>query len=266
MGSWVRGFTSGGLAIALAAGVVVAAPVAHSQDADALVLNVTTSNGTTYGQGAAYWCDDTDAADDTPTSSTNPCNFATKADPLKLMYPQSIGATVFTDSSNAATLSVSGSCAVGTSPADASNPPASAPVQVAAGSNVYVTALAGSGKCVMTGTTPGGGSLAPGTFTYTINLIPGDQNVNSPLQMPKRMTVNQRFRVKGVDPQPTNAGQVISWQVLRSSRGNCRLTELTSGAVVLRAISRGRCRLQATAPAVAGEWNAFVQQFTVPIR
>lgn len=264
MSGVTRGFTAVGAAIALGAGLVIAAPVAHSQDPDAITLNVMSLNDDTYGMGAVYWCNDADAPNNDNCIGYNPPKQTVDLDARK-----SIVATLFTSSSNPASFSATGACSVGTSQPDPSGPTESGPVQVQAGGDLYLTATGGGGQCVMTGTTSGGGSLVPGTYTYTVSLQAADQQVTSPvqtLQMPKRMKVGQRFRVKGVDPQVTNAGQQISWRVLPRSRDNCRLTELTSGAVVLRARSRGTCRIQATAPGVPGEWNRFVQQFSVPIR
>lgn len=258
---------SAGAAIAMAGSLLVAAPQANAQDADSITLNVASVGDQTFGVGSVYWCDDTDAANYNPMSSTNSCNFATKDDPLKLSYQESIAATVFTASNTNETVdfSVTGNCAVGSDEFDPSSTP-STTAQVAAGGNVYVTALTGSGQCVMTGATPGGGSLVPGSYTYTINLVPADQQPSANLPSRKRMRVGQRLRLQGADGIQTNAGQDISWRVLKRSRDNCRVIERKNGAAVLRATSRGQCRVVARAPGVAGEWNRFSQRITIRVR
>lgn len=234
---------------------------------DSITLNVASFKGQTYNSGVSYWCDDTDAANYDPTSSTSVCNFATKDDPLDLPFQQSISATVFTASNTSETVnfSVTGNCAVGSSAFDPTATPATS-AQVQAGDDVYLTALSGTGQCVMTGTTPGTASLSPGTYTYTINLVGADQQPNATLPSRKRMRVGQRLRLQGADGIQTNAGQDISWRVLRRSRDNCRVIERKNGSAVLRATSRGRCQVVARAPGVANEWNRFAQRITIRVR
>jgi len=258
---------SAGVAAAMMVSLLVAAPPANAQDADSITLNVASVGDQTFGAGSVYWCNDTDAANYNPMSSTNSCNFATKDDPLKLPYQESIAATVFTASNVNETVnfSVTGNCAVGSNEFDPSGTPTTT-AQVAAGGNVYVTALQGSGQCVMTGATPGGGSLAPGTYNYTINLVRADQQPSATLPSRKRMRVGQRLRLQGPDGIQTNAGQDISWRVLRRSRDNCRIIERRNGAVVLRATSRGKCRVVARAPGIANEWNRFAQRINIRVR
>jgi len=223
---------------------------------DAITLNVAALGDQSYGVGAVYWCDDQDA----------PCGFSSPPkNPVQLPYQESIKATLFTSSNNPANFSVTGNCAVGSNEFDPSSTPTTT-AQVAAGGNVYVTALTGSGQCVMTGTTPGGGSLVPGSYTYTIDLVPADQQPNATLPSRKRMRVGQRLRLQGADGIQTNAGQDISWRVLKRSRDNCRVIERKNGAAVLRATSRGQCRVVARAPGVASEWNRFSQRITIRVR
>jgi len=258
---------SAGVAAAMMVSLLAAAPPTNAQDADSITLNVASVGNQTFGAGSVYWCNDTDAANYNPMSSTNSCNFATKDDPLKLPYRESIAATVFT-ASNAnenVDFSVTGNCAVGSDEFDPSGTPTTT-AQVAAGGNVYVTALQGSGQCVMTGTTSGGSSLAPGTYNYTIDLVPADQQPSASLPSRKRMRVGQRLRLQGPDGIQTNAGQDISWRVLRRSRDNCRVIERSNGSAVLRATSRGRCRVVARAPGIANEWNRFVQRINIRVR
>lgn len=234
---------------------------------DSITLNVASFKGQTYNAGASYWCDDTDAANYDPTSSTSVCNFATKDDPLDLPFQQSISATVFTASNTSETVnfSVTGNCAVGSSAFDQTATPATS-AQVQAGDDVYLTALSGTGQCVMTGTTPGTASLSPGSYTYTVNLALADQQPNAALPKRKRMRVGQRLRLQGADGIQTNAGQTVSWRVLKRSRDNCRVIERKNGSAVLRATSRGQCRVVARAPGVANEWNGFTQRITIRVR
>lgn len=223
---------------------------------DAITLNVAALGDQTYGMGAVYWCDDADA----------PCGFSSPPDnPVKVPYQESIKATLFTSSNNPATFSVTGNCAVGSDEFDPNSTPTTT-AQVAAGGNVYVTALQGGGQCVMTGSTVGGGTLVPGTFTYTMNMVRADQQPNATLPSRTRMRVGQRLRLQGPDGIQTNAGQDISWRVLKRSRDNCRVIERKNGAAVLRATSRGQCRVVARAPGVANEWNRFVQRLTIRVR
>lgn len=228
---------------------------------DAITLNVKSIGEKTYRIGVVYWCDDADEA----TAPTNACNFPTGGNRLQLPYQESIKATVFTSSSNPATFSVTGNCAVGSSAFDPSSA-ATTTAQVAAGGNVYVTALQGSGQCVMTGSTVGGGALVPGSYTYTIDLVRANQQPSSALPNRKRMRVGQRLNLQGPDGIETNAGQTVSWRVLRRSRDNCRIVERSNGSAVLRATSRGQCRVRASAPGVPNEWNRFTQRLNIRVR
>ena len=223
---------------------------------DGITLNVAALGDQTYGTGSAYWCADGDDSS---------CDFSSPKNPLNLPYQESIKATVFTGSNNPANFSITGNCAVSSSEFDPNSTP-STTAQVAAGGNVYVTASQGSGECVMTGSAPGGGSLAPATDTYTINLVPADQQPNTTLPNRKRMRVGQRLRLQGPDGIQTNAGQDVSWRVLRRSRDNCRIVERKNGAVILRATSRGRCRVVARAPGIVNEWNRFAQRINIRVR
>ena len=231
---------------------------------DGITLNVAALGDETYNTGTTYWCSDGD-----PTS----CAIASPDNPLNLKYQESIEATVFTASNNPATFSVTGDCAVGSSAFDPSSTPATT-TQITAGQDLYVTALQGSGECVMTGTVPGTASqdptssstLAPASYSYTINLVRADQQPSATLPSRKRMRVGQRLRLQGPDGIQTNAGQDISWRVLRRSRDNCRIIERRNGAVVLRATSRGKCRVVARAPGIANEWNRFAQRINIRVR
>jgi len=201
-------------------------------------------------------CDDADG----------PCGLSSTPDnPVKLPYQEAIKATLFTSSNNPATFSVTGNCAVDSNEFDPSGTPTTT-AQVAAGGNVYVTALQGSGECVMTGSTVGGGTLVPGNYTYTIELVRADQQPNTTLPSRKRMRMGQRQRLQGPDGSQTTAGQDISWRVQERSRDNCRVIERSNGAVILRATSRGRCQVVARAPGIANEWNRFAQRIDIRVR
>ena len=273
---------SSGSAVVLVSSMLLTAPQATAEtesavnppsvsiqprsNVDALVMSVLSAGTTTYGQGAAYWCDDTDAA--APNSA---CNFSMQSNPLKLPFQESVVAQVFTDSSNyPVTFSVTEGCTVGGKAWDPSSSPSSSVQLGQGGTNdapeLYVTALTGAGQCVMTATTPGGGSLVPGTFTYTFALTPANQQTTTALPNPKTMRVGQRLRLQGANGIETNAGQDVSWRVLRNSRKNCRIVERSNGSAVLRATSRGTCRVQATAPGVANQWNRLVQPITIRVR
>lgn len=234
---------------------------------DSITLDVSSLKGQTVKDGTSYWCNDTDAANYDPKSSTNACNFATKSDPLQLPYQQSISAVVFTAANAAENInfSVTGDCSVGSGPFDSNSTPTTT-AQISAGNNVYLTALSGTGTCVMTGTTPGTASLSPGTYTYTVELVPAAQQPSSALPSRKRMRVGQRLRLQGADGIQTNVGQDISWRVLRRSRDNCRIITASNGAAVLRATSRGICRVLASAPAVPGKYARFTDNLTIRVR
>jgi hypothetical protein len=245
---------------------IAGAQMASAQDNDAITLNVMAVGDQTFGMGAAFWCNDEDAKNYNPNSSTNACNFSTANDRLKLPFQESISATLFTSSSNPATFSVTDGCSVGTTPSNPSNAPVTS-VQVNAGDNLYVTAVKGAGQCTMTGTTQGDGTnVAGASYTYTIALTPADQQLSSSLPTNTRMRVGQRLPLQGAGGNTTNAGQELAWRVMRNSRGNCRLIERPNGAINLRATSRGTCRVQVRAPGVAGEWNKFAQQINIRVR
>lgn len=268
---------SAGSAFVLASSVLLAAPPVTAQtdsavssssvsiqprgNVDAIVLGVEYVGSRYYNEGTAYWCNDADAAAQSPN-----CNFSMKNNPLKLPFQETVVATPFTSSDNyPVAFSVTGNCTLGTSAWDPSSSPSSS-IEVGLNQDLYVTALAATGQCVMTGITAGGGTLVPGTFTYTFGLTTANQQTATPLPNPTTMRVGQRVRLQGANGIQTNAGQDVSWQVLRNSRRNCRIVERNNGSAVLRATSRGTCRVQATAPGVDNEWNPFTQSISIRVR
>jgi hypothetical protein len=267
MGSYRRNLISMTATCTFALAIVGLAPVASAQDNDAIVLLIkSVGNEINQGMGTAYWCDDQDAKNYDPKSSTNSCNFSTESDRLKLSFQESISATLFTSSSNPATFAVTEGCTVGTSAWDPSSAPVSS-VQVNAGDTLYVTALQGTGQCTMTGTSQGDGTnLAGASYTYTIALTLADQQPSASLPSPKQMRVGQRVNLQGPSGISTNAGQKISWKVSQRSRTNCRLIKSPGGAVVLRATARGTCLVQANAPGVKDQWDNFSQGVKIRVR
>lgn len=126
----------------------------------------------------------------------------------------------------------------------------------------FLTARSGSGACSVTATSLGGNGWTPATASYTIFLNPGVQVPSK--NVPASGTIN-KGRTIVLEPSNstgTNAGQNIKWRV---SSKNCTLQFPTDGAVTLRGVKKGTCRVTGTAPAVKGQWAAmnFKRTYTV---
>lgn len=127
----------------------------------------------------------------------------------------------------------------------------------------YLTARGGSGACSVTATSMGGNGWLPASASYTIFLAPGVQVPSKPV--PNSGTIN-KGRTIVLEPSNstgTNAGQNIKWKV---SSSKCKLQFPTDGAVTLRGVSKGTCRVTGTAPAVKGQWAAMNFQRTYTVR
>lgn len=122
-------------------------------------------------------------------------------------------------------------------------------------------------QCILTATSPGGPGFAPTSQSYTILTNAGTQT--AALAAPATGSTLQRGRTVRLETPAqgkTNAGQLIDWRVLNNSRNVCRLRFPSNGAVTLQVQSRGVCNVRATAPAVPGQWNSFVQNFQYRVR
>lgn len=122
-------------------------------------------------------------------------------------------------------------------------------------------------QCILTASSPGGPGFAPISQSYTILTASGAQTAR--FAAPASGSTLQRGRtVRLATPaqDQTNAGQVVTWRVLNNSRNVCTLRFRANGAVNLQAKARGTCNVRATAPAVPGQWNNFVQNFQYRVR
>ncbi len=122
-------------------------------------------------------------------------------------------------------------------------------------------------QCILTASSPGGPGFAPISQSYTILTTSGNQT--AALAAPATGSTLQRGRTVRLETPAqgkTNAGQLVEWRVLNNSRNVCRLRFPANGSVTLQTQARGVCNVRATAPAVAGQWNRFVQKFQYRVR
>ena len=126
-----------------------------------------------------------------------------------------------------------------------------------------ITATSGTGTCTVTGTSPSAGGYLGTTESWPIPLVPGAQTATVSAPASGRLAVGRTVTLAKTSTQ-TNAGQRISWRVSPRS-GVCSLST-SGGAVRLTMDAKGTCTARGSAPAVAGQWNAYSVKRTYTAR
>jgi hypothetical protein len=117
-----------------------------------------------------------------------------------------------------------------------------------------LTATTGNGLCTVTGTSAASGAYLGATESWPIALVPGTQTAT--IVAPKSGTVRVgRTITLASSSARTNAGKKVSWAVVTGA-SRCQLS-VSSGRVRLTFAKSGTCSVRGSAPAIAGEWNAY---------
>ena len=133
---------------------------------------------------------------------------------------------------------------------------------VVSGLNLQVNS--GSGNCVMKASSAGGNGYSPVTYTYNINLVPGQQTATVSAPVSGRYKVGRVLVLESPDQQDTNAGQNINWKVKKAGKKFCQILYPNTGAVTLKISGKGTCTVIGSAPGVPGQWLKFqtARQYT----
>jgi hypothetical protein len=138
----------------------------------------------------------------------------------------------------------------------------SGPCQV---SGLTLTVDVGSGQCNLVASSPGGPGYAATQQGYTVLAAPGTQVLT--FQPPASGQVNRgrTVRLEANGGSDTNAGQPVNWRAIQSG-GVCRVTFPSNGSVMVRTTGRGVCQIRGIAPAVPGQWNRMVVNYSYRVR
>jgi hypothetical protein len=123
-------------------------------------------------------------------------------------------------------------------------------------SNTF-TVPQGNGTCTVTASSPGGNGYAPATAAVTATLIPGTQTAKLAAPASGNINVGKTITLQKASQGKTNAGQTISWKITSGKGSVCSLSFPSNGAVKLKLIKKGTCKVQANAKAVDGQWNKY---------
>ena len=115
----------------------------------------------------------------------------------------------------------------------------------------------GSGNCVLKASTAGGNGYSPATYTYNINLVPGQQTATVSAPVSGRYKVGRVLVLESPNQQDTDAGQNINWTVKKPGKSVCQILYPSTGAVTLKIKKKGTCTVIGSAPAVPGQWQKF---------
>jgi len=133
-----------------------------------------------------------------------------------------------------------------------------APVLSASGGCVlagaFLTATTGNGICTVTGTSAAAGAYLGATESWPIALVPGTQTATIVAPKSGSVKVGNSVTLARTSTR-TNAGKKISWSVTAGA-SRCSLS-VSSGRVRLTFNRAGTCSVRGSAPAVAGEWQAY---------
>lgn len=110
-------------------------------------------------------------------------------------------------------------------------------------------ALKGDGQCALAFSTVGNTTFAAAAGNFPFILIPGDQKIE---RMPKSLIKGKSKKL----PMESNFGTVITYKSLTK---NC-IVDLNS----VKSNKAKPCKIQATAAAKVGMWNALKVIFTIP--
>ena len=119
------------------------------------------------------------------------------------------------------------------------------------------------GNCTITATTNGGNGFAAGRLVFSVSTSTGAQTavVSAPksgtYKKGKTLTLAKAGTV-------TNVNQAIAWKVT-SGGASCKIAK-SKGAVQLKLAKAGKCKVVASAPAIAGQWSAYSQTWNYTVK
>ena len=109
----------------------------------------------------------------------------------------------------------------------------------------------------MKASSPGANGYAPVTYTYNINLVPGQQTATVSAPVSGGYKVGRVLVLESPNQQDTNAGQNINWTVKKPGKSVCQILYPSTGAVTLKIKKKGTCTVIGSAPGVPGQWQKF---------
>ena len=119
------------------------------------------------------------------------------------------------------------------------------------------------GNCTVTATTPGGNGFAAGRLAFSVSTSTGAQT--AAVSAPKSGTYKKgKTLTMAKAGTVTNVNKPISWKVT-SGASSCKIVK-SKGAVQLKLVKSGKCKVVASAPAIAGQWNAYSQTWNYTVK
>ena len=107
-------------------------------------------------------------------------------------------------------------------------------------------------------------TLSPSAPPTPAVLVPQAQTLPAAVPNSSRLHKGRTIRLQP-SPGTTNAGNVVNWRVT-SGKKNCKLRRPNSGAVKLKAVRKGTCKVRGTAAAVGSQYQAFKVVRTYRVR
>lgn len=120
-----------------------------------------------------------------------------------------------------------------------------------------ITVTQASGQCVATVSSPGGNGYAANQAQYVLNLTPGTQTAALDAPASGKKKKGKTYMLENASQGTTNAGQPITWKITKGKGSVCSLVFASDGSVKVKISKKGYCTVVASAPGVAGAWNAF---------
>ena len=119
------------------------------------------------------------------------------------------------------------------------------------------------GTCTLTASTKGGNGFSPASQKYGLSLGVGVQTAK--VQAPPSGTYarGSKLRLSRLGAV-TSVNQPIRWRVSKGS-AFCKVIA-KGGYYKLKLLKRGTCRVRGTAPAIAGQWSAYLTTRTYRVR
>ena len=106
----------------------------------------------------------------------------------------------------------------------------------------------------MTASSAGGNGFAPGNVTFTIVQGLGTQTASVNPAASGSYPKGRKLQLAPASAL-TSLGKRITWSVVAGKK-SCKIVR-AGGAVKVSLVKSGTCRVQGTAPGVAGQWTAF---------
>ena len=119
------------------------------------------------------------------------------------------------------------------------------------------------GNCSVVTTTAGGNGYAPATMSFTITTATGKQTATVVAPKSGKYKKGRVLNLAKIGTV-TNLNKPLTWKVT-SGAAKCKLVR-SAGMVKLRLAARGHCWVQASAPAVPGQWGQFLTKRSYTVR